>query len=161
MKAIVYTQYGSPDVLHLEEVEKPTPKDNEVLVKVHAASANPADWHTMRGSPFLARLVNGLFTPRNHRLGADIAGRVEAVGKNVTQFQVDDDVFGCLSLNGMSSFAEYACANENELALKPPKLSFKQAAAVPLAALTALQGLRDTGHIQSGQKVLINGASGG
>ena len=161
MKAIVFTQYGSPDVLQLEEVEKASAKDAEVLIKVHAASANPADWHTMRGSPFLARLVNGLFTPRHHRLGADIAGRVEAVGKNVTQFHVGDEVFGCLSLNGMSSFAEYACARQDELAVKPPKLSFEQAAAVPLAALTALQGLRDTGHIQAGQKVLINGASGG
>ena len=161
MKAIVFTDYGSPAVLELNEVEKRPPNDDEVLVKVHAASANPADWHTMRGSPFLARLVNGFFKPRNHRLGADVAGRVEAVGKNVTQFHVNDDVFGCLSLNGMGSFADYACARESELALKPSALSFEQAAAVPLAALTALQGLRDTGHIQSGQQVLINGASGG
>ena len=161
MKAIVYTKYGSPDVLQFKDVEKPTPKDNEVLVKIHAASANPADWHTMRATPFLARLVNGFFKPKNPRLGADVAGRVEAVGRTVTQFQVGDDVFGCMSLNEMSSFAEYVCAKEDALALKPARMTFEQAAAVPLAAFTALQGLRDTGQIQSGQKVLINGASGG
>ena len=162
MKAIVYTQYGSPDVLRFTDVEKPTPKDNEVLVKIHAASANPADWHTMRATPFLARLVNGFFKPKNHRLGADVAGRVEAVGSAVTQFHVGDDVYGCLSLSEMSSFAEYVCIREDAaLALKPANLTFEQAAAVPLAAFTALQGLRDTGHIQAGQKVLINGASGG
>src|SRR5918911_1732329 len=161
MKAIVYTQYGSPDVLQFREVEKPTPKEDEVLVKIHAASANPADWHTMRGAPFLARLVNGLFKPKHSRLGADLAGRVEAVGRNVTQFQVGDDVFGCLSLNAMSSFAKYACATEDNLSLKPANLSFEAAAAVPLAALTALQGLRNKVQIQPGQKVLINGASGG
>jgi NADPH:quinone reductase-like Zn-dependent oxidoreductase len=161
MKAIVYTEYGSPDVLQFKDVEKPTPKDNEVLVKIHAASANPADWHTMRATPFLARLVNGFLKPKNPRLGADVAGRVEAVGKTVTQFQVGDDVFGCMSLNEMSSFAEYVCAREDALVLKPANMSFEQAAAVPLAAFTALQGLRDKGQIQSGQKVLINGASGG
>src|SRR3954447_17024976 len=118
MKAIVYTEYGSPDVLHLQEIEKPTPKDDEVLVKIQAASANPADWHTMRGAPFLARLVNGLFKPKHPRLGADLAGKVEAVGKNVTRFKVGDDVFGCMSLSGMSSFAEYACVHEDELVLK-------------------------------------------
>ena len=161
MKAIVYTEYGSPDVLQFKEVEKPTPKDNEVLVKVHAASANPADWHTMRAEPFLARLVNGFFKPRNPRLGADVAGRVEAVGRAVTQFQVGDDVFGCLSLSEMGSFAEYVCVKEDVLVLKPAKLTFEQAASVPLAAFTALQGLRDKGQLQPGQKVLINGASGG
>jgi NADPH:quinone reductase-like Zn-dependent oxidoreductase len=161
MKAIVYTKYGSPDVLQFKEVEKPTPAENEVLVKIYAASANPADWHTMRATPFLARLVNGFFKPKNPRLGADVAGRVEAVGSTVTQFQVGDDVFGCMSLNEMSSFAEYLCAREDALVLKPVNMTFEQAAAVPLAALTALQGLRDTGHIQAGQKVLINGASGG
>jgi len=162
MKAIVYTKYGSPDVLHLNEVEKLSPKDNEVLIKVQAASANPADWHTMRATPFLARLVNGFFKPKNPRLGADVAGRVEAVGRNVTEFQVGNDVFGCMSLNEMSSFAEYVCAHEDAaLALKPANMTFEQAAAVPLAAFTALQGLRDTGQIQSGQTVLINGASGG
>ena len=161
MKAIVYTEYGSPDVLKFEEVAKPTPKENEVLVKIHAASVNPADWHTMRAAPFLARLVNGFFKPKNSRLGADVAGRIEAVGRTVTQFRVGDDVFGCLSLNEMSSFAEYVCAREDTLVLKPARMTFEQAAAVPLAAFTALQGLRDTGQIHSGQKVLINGASGG
>ena len=161
MKAIVYTEYGSPDVLQLQEVEKSTPKDAEVLVKVHAASANPADWHTMRATPFLARLVNGFFSPKNPRLGADVAGRVEAVGSGVTQLKVGDEVFGCLSLNAMGSFAEYVCAREAALVLKPANVTFEQAAAVPLAALTALQGLRNQGQIQAGQKVLVNGASGG
>ncbi len=162
MKAIVYTEYGSPDVLELQEVTKPAPKEDEVMVKIHAASANPADWHTMRGTPFFARLVNGFFKPTNPRLGADVAGRVEVVGKNVTLFQVGDDVFGCLPLNEMSSFAEYGCVREGAaLALKPSNMTFEQAAAVPLAALTALQGLRDKGQIKPGQKVLINGASGG
>ena len=161
MKAIVYTEYGSPDVLHLQEVVKPTPKDNEVLVKVYAASANAADWHLMRAEPFLARLENGLLKPKNTKLGADIAGRVEAVGKNVTQFQAGDEVFGGLPLNVLGGFAEYVCANEDALALKPARLTFEQAAAVPLAAFTALQGLRDKGQIQPGQRVLINGASGG
>jgi NADPH:quinone reductase-like Zn-dependent oxidoreductase len=161
VKAIVYTEYGSPDVLQLQEVEKPTPKENEVLVKVHAASANPADWHTMRGAPFLARLVNGLFKPKHPRLGADLSGRVEAVGSSVKQFQIGDAVFGCLSLNEMSSFAEYVCAKESVFVLTPTNTTFEQAAAVPLAALTALQGLRNQGQIQPGQKVLVNGASGG
>jgi len=158
MKAIVYAQYGPPDVLQLKEVEKPTPKDNEVLIKVHAASANPLDWHSMRGAPFLARLEFGLQRPQNPMLGADVAGRVEAVGKNVTQFHAGDDVFGDIF---KGSFAEYACAPDELLALKPANTSFEAAAAVPVAALTALQGLRDKGQIQSGQKVLINGASGG
>ncbi len=157
MKAIVYTEYGSPDVLQLKEVEKPTPKDNQVLVKVHAASANPLDWHRMRGAPFLARLGEGLRKPKNPRLGADVAGRVEAVGSSVTQFQAGDEVFGCVT----GAFADYICVRETALALKPANLSFEQAAAVPVVAFTALQGLRDTGHIQSGQKVLVNGASGG
>ena len=161
MKAIVYSEYGSPDVLQFKDIDKPTPKDNQVLVKVHAASANPADWHTMRGAPFLARLVNGFFKPKNPRLGADLAGQVEAVGSSVTQFQVGDAVFGCLSLNEMGSFAEYVCAHEETFALKPAEMTFEQAAAVPLAALTALQGLRNQGQIQPGQKVLVNGASGG
>ncbi len=161
MKAVVYTAYGSPDVLQLKDVEKPTPTDNQVLVKVHAASANPADWHLMRAEPFLARLANGLLKPKNTRLGADLAGRVEAVGKNVTRFHVGDAVFGELPLHALGSFAEYVCAPEALLALKPGKLTFEQAAAVPLAAFTALQGLRDKGQIQPGQTVLINGASGG
>jgi NADPH:quinone reductase-like Zn-dependent oxidoreductase len=161
MKAIVYTQYGSPDVLQFKDIEKPTPKENEVLVKIYAASANPADWHLMRAEPFLARLENGLFKPKTPRLGADVAGRVEAVGRNITQFKAGDDVYGCMPLNVLGSFAEYLCATEETLALKPTNMTFEQAAAVPLAAFTALQGLRDSGHIQRGQKVLINGASGG
>jgi NADPH:quinone reductase-like Zn-dependent oxidoreductase len=161
MKAIVYTEYGSPDVLQLKELTKPTPRDHEVLVKIYASSANPADWHLMRAEPFLARLENGLLKPKITKLGADIAGRAEAVGRNVTQFQVGDDVFGCMPLSELGGFAEYVCAHEEALALKPARLTFEQAAAVPLAAFTALQGLRDKGQIQPGQKVLINGASGG
>ena len=161
MKAIVYTEYGPPDVLQIREVEKPAPREDEVLVKVHAASANPADWHLMRAEPFLARIANGLLKPKNTRLGADLAGRVEAIGRNVTQFQAGDDVFGELSLDELGAFAEYTCAPEELLALKPAMLTFEQAAAVPLAAITALQGLRDKGQIQPGQRVLINGASGG
>ena len=161
MKAIVYSQYGPPDVLHLTEVNKPEPRDNEVLIKVYAASVNPADWHTMRAEPFLARLANGLLKPRNPRLGADLAGQIEAVGGSVTEFRKGEEVFGSLTLGAMGSFAEYVCAHEDLLALKPARLTFEQAAAVPLAAFTALQGLRDKGWIQPGQKVLVNGASGG
>jgi NADPH:quinone reductase-like Zn-dependent oxidoreductase len=161
MKAIVYTQYGSPDVLRLEEVEKPTPKENEVLVKVHAASANPLDWHFMRGEPFIARMSAGLRKPKETSLGADVAGRVEAVGKNVTQFKPGDEVFGDVSGSGLGSFAEYVCSPEATLALKPANLSFEQAASTPVVGFTAIQGLRDTGQIQAGQKVLVNGASGG
>jgi NADPH:quinone reductase-like Zn-dependent oxidoreductase len=157
MKAIILTQYGSPDVLQFKEVEKPVPKDGEILVKIQAASANPLDWHLMRGAPFLARLAGGLRKPKDPRLGADFAGRVEAVGTNVTQFQPGDEVFGA----GTGSFAEYASVPENTLALKPTKSSFEEAAAIPVAAITALQGLRDKGQIQSRQKVLVNGASGG
>ena len=161
MKAIVYTEYGSPDVLQLKEVEKPTPKENEVLIKVHAASVNAADLHLLRADPFLVRLDSGLLKPKNTILGADIAGRVEVVGRNVKQFQPGDDVFGDISACGWGGFAEYVCARENALVLKPARLTFEQVAAVPMAAVTALQGLRDKGQIQPGQKVLINGASGG
>ncbi len=162
MKAMVCTKYGPPDVLNLEEVRNPTPKEDEVLVKVHAASANAADWHLLRADPFLVRLMGfGLLKPKNTILGADIAGRVEAVGRNVTQFQPGDEVFGDLSGSGFGGFAEYVCASEDALALKPANISFEEAAAAPLAAVTALQGLRDKGKIQPGQKVLINGASGG
>jgi len=161
MKAIVYTKYGSPDVLQFTDVEKPTPKDNEVLVKIHAASTNPLDWHLMRAEPFLARLENGLFKPKQTRLGADMAGRVEAVGKNVSRFQPGDEVFGDNFGRGLGAFAEYISMGEDVLASKPANISFEDAAAVPTAALTALQGLRDKGQIQPGQKVLINGASGG
>ena len=160
MKAIVFTEYGSPDVLQLKEVEKPSPKEDEVLVKVHAAAGNPLDWHFMRGEPFLARLENGVQKPKITRLGADIAGRVEAVGNHVTQFQPGDEVFGEKFESGLGGFAEYVSVPERALALKPANVSFEAAAAVPIAALTALQGLRK-GQIRSGQKVLINGASGG
>src|SRR5438045_1411228 len=161
MRAIVYHTYGSPDVLQLKGVEKPTPKDDEVLIRIYAASANALDWHYMRGTPFLARLVNGLQNPKNTKLGADVAVRVEAVGRNVMQVQVGDDVFGCMPLHELGSLAEYVCAHEDAVALKPAKMTFEQAAAVPLAAFTALQGLRDKGQIKLGQKVLVNGASGG
>lgn len=161
MKAMVYTKYGSPDVLEFKEVEKPTPKDDEVLVNVHAASANAADWRLLRGEPFFVRLESGLLKPKNKILGADIAGRVSAVGKHVTHFQPGDEVFGDLSESGWGGFAEYVSAPEHVLALKSANMSFEEAAAVPMAAVTALQGLRDKGKIQPGQKVLINGASGG
>ena len=161
MKAIVYTKYGSPDVLQLKEVEKPTPKENEVLVKVHATSVNAADWHLLTADIFLVRLNMGLFKPKNTILGCDIAGQVEAVGRDVKQFKPGDAVFGDVFGHNYGGFAEYVTAPESVLALKPANLSFEEAAAVPLAAKTALQGLRDLGQIQSGQKVLINGASGG
>jgi NADPH:quinone reductase-like Zn-dependent oxidoreductase len=159
MKAIVYTKFGSPDVLQLKEVEKPIPRDNEILLKVHAASVNAYDWRHLRADPFLIRLMGaGFFKPKHKILGADIAGRVEAVGGNVNQFQPGDEVFGEGSYGG---FAEYVCVDENRFVLKPANLTFEEAAAVPMAALTALQGLRDKGQIQTHQKVLINGASGG
>jgi len=162
MRAIVYEEYGSPDVLNFQEVEKPAPMEDEVLVKVHAASVNAADWHIMRADPPLVRLMGfGLLRPKYKILGADVAGRVEAVGRNVTQFQPGDEIFGDLSGDGFGGFAEFVCASEDALASKPAKVSFEEAAAVPLAAVTALQGLRDKGQIQQGQKVLINGASGG
>ena len=161
MKAIVYTEYGSADVLQLREVDKPAPKEDQVLVKVYAVSVNSADLHLLRAEPFLVRLSAGLFKPKNEILGADIAGRVEAVGRNVTHFKPGDEVFGDISAGGFGGFAEYVCASENALVLKPAKSTFEEAAAMPMAAVTALQGLRDNGKIQSGQKVLINGASGG
>jgi NADPH:quinone reductase-like Zn-dependent oxidoreductase len=159
MKAIVYTKFGPPDVLQLKEVEKPIPKDNEILIKVRAASANAYDWRHLRADPFLIRLMGaGLLKPKHKILGADIAGQVEAVGSKAKQFQPGDEVFGEGSYGG---FAEYVCVDENRFVLKPAHLTFEEAAAVPMAALTALQGLRDKGQIQAGQKVLINGASGG
>ena len=161
MKAIVYTEYGSPDVLHLEDVEKPVPADDEVLVKVHAVSVNAADLHLLRADPFLIRLSSGFLKPKHTILGSDIAGRVEAVGSNVTQFKPGDEVFGDISACGWGGFAEYVCVRENALVLKPTNLSFEQAAAVPMAAVTALQGIRHAGQIRPGQKILINGASGG
>ena len=161
MKAIVYTEYGSPDVLHLKDVEKPVPADDEVLVKVHAVSVNAADLHLLRADPFLIRLSSGFLKPKHTILGSDIAGRVEAVGSNVTQFKPGDEVFGDISACGWGGFAEYVCVRENALVLKPTNLSFEQAAAVPMAAVTALQGIRHAGQIRPGQKALINGASGG
>ncbi len=161
MKAITYHKYGSADVLKLEDVEKPVPKDGEVLIEVRAASLNRGDWRLMRGKPFIARMAGGLFKPRNPILGADVAGRIEAVGPSVKRFKPGDDVFGDITFLGSGGFAEYAVARETLLALKPAGLAFEQAAAVPMAAVTALQGLRDKGKIQPGQKVLIHGASGG
>jgi NADPH:quinone reductase-like Zn-dependent oxidoreductase len=161
MKAIIYTKYGPPDVLEMKEIAKPAPKDNEVLIKVNAASLNAADWHLLRADPFLARLFAGLFKPKFNILGADIAGRVEAAGRNVKQFQPGDEVFGDIAGCGWGGLAEYVCANENYLALKPSNLSLEESAAVPLAAVTALQAIRDKGNIKPGQTVLINGASGG
>jgi NADPH:quinone reductase-like Zn-dependent oxidoreductase len=159
MKAIVYTRYGPPDVLQLKDVEKPEPNDDQVLVRVHAVSLNPADWHVRRGE-LLPRLIigSGLLRPKHPIAGADLAGRVEAVGRNITQYQPGDEVFGRRSPGG---FAEYACVSEKSIALKPANVTFEQAAAVPIAALTALQALRDTGHVESGQTVLVNGAAGG
>jgi len=158
MKAIVYYSYGSPDVLKCEEIEKPTAGDNEVLIKVRAASVNPLDWRLMRGKPLFVRLaIGGLRKPKITRLGVDLAGQVEAVGRNVTQFQPGDEVFGACH----GAFAEYVCAIEDKLALKPANISFEDAAAVPVASLSALQGLRDKGRIQRGHKVLVDGASGG
>jgi len=158
MKAIVYEKYGSPDVIQLKDIEKPTPKDDEVLIKIHAASVNAYDWHFLTADIFLIRLMGGgLLKPKNTRLGADVAGRIETVGKNVKQFQPGDEVFGMVK----GSFAEYTCAPESALALKPVNTSFDEAAAIPMAAITALQGLRDEGQIRAGQTVLINGASGG
>src|SRR5438552_5533465 len=162
MRAIVYHTYGSTDVLKLEEVQKPVPQDDEVLVKIHATSVNAGDWHLLRAKPFLMRLMGyGLLKPKNTILVSDIAGRGEAVGRNVKQFQSGDEVFGNTAKSGFGGFAEYVSVPETAVVLKPTTLSFEEAAAVPQAALTALQGLRDKGHIQNGQKVLIHGASGG
>ena len=156
MKAIVYSNYGSPDVLKCEEIEKSTAGDNEVLIKVRAASVNPLDWFFMTGPP-IVRILPGLRKPKVTRLGVDVAGQVEAVGRNVTQFKPGDEVFGACR----GAFAEYVCAVEDKLALKPANISFEDAAAVPVAAITALQGLRDKGRIQPRHKVLVDGASGG
>ena len=162
MRAIVQTKYGSTDVLSLKEVDKPVMPDDSVLLRVHAASVNAGDWHLMRGTPFPIRLMfGGLLKPKIKILGFDVAGHVEAIGKDVTQFKPGDEVFGDLSECGFGAFAEYVCATESTLVLKPANFSFEEAATVPGAALAALQGLRDYGQIQSGQKVLINGASGG
>src|SRR2546428_734004 len=160
MKSIVRSKYGSPEVLELREIEKPAVEADHVLVRVHAASVNAGDWHSMRGKPYIIRLMlGGLFKPRtkNAVLGGDLAGRVEAVGGNVTEFQPGDDVFGM----SIRTFAEYVSVRKVGIVRKPANLTFEQAAAAPVAAITALQGLRDKGHIRPGQKVLVNGASGG
>lgn len=161
MKAIVYTEYGPPDVLKLEEVKKSTPGVDEVLVKVHAASVNSWDWDLLRGRPRLFRLLFGLLKPKYRILGCDIAGRVEEIGKNVKQFNPGDEVFGDISGCGWGGFAEYVCARVNAVTLKPAGISYEEAAAVPQSALLALQGLRDKRKIRPGQKILINGAGGG
>jgi len=156
MKAIVCHSYGSPDVLKLEEIERPTPGDDEVLIRIRAASVNPID-RLFRGRPYLVRIKTGLRKPKDPRMGRDVAGQVEAVGRNVTHFKPGDEVFGTCG----GAFAEYACASESALVAKPDNVTFAQAASVPIAGLTALQGLRDKGQIQPGQTVLINGAAGG
>jgi NADPH:quinone reductase-like Zn-dependent oxidoreductase len=161
MKAIVQDRYDSPDVLELKDIDKPVVKDDDVLVRVHATSVNPADWHFMRGEPYIARLQFGLRRPKHTVPGCDVSGQVEAVGNDVTMFQPGDEVFGSPFAHGLRAFAEYVCVSDDLLALKPANLSFDQAAAVPLAALTALQGLRDHGRIEPGHEVLIIGASGG
>jgi NADPH:quinone reductase-like Zn-dependent oxidoreductase len=158
MKAIVYHEYGSSDVLELQETAKPVVEDDEVLVRVRAASVNPYDWHFMTGLPYFSRVQFGLLKPKANGLGADLAGQVEAVGKKVTQLRPGDEVFGEVETG---SFAQYVCVPEGSVVPKPGNLTFEQAAAVPMAAVTALQGLRDKGQIRPGQKVLINGASGG
>ena len=158
MKAIVYHEFGSPEVLRLEEVDKPVPTDNQLLIKVRAVSVNPLDWHFMEGTPYIGRpLAFGFLKPTVTRLGVDYAGTVEAVGKNITEFKPGDEVYG----NKFGAFAEYVVATDKALALKPANLTFEQAASIPVAGITAFQALRDNGKVQPGQKVLINGASGG
>lgn len=157
MKAIRYKRYGSPDVLQMEEVEKPTPRENQVLIRIHASSINAVDYHSRRARPLIIRpMIGGLLGPKDPRLGSDVAGRVEAVGADVKRFRTGDEVFGFTA----GAFAEYACSRETSLALKPANITFEEAAAVPVGGITALQGLRDTARIQPGQKVLIQGASG-
>jgi NADPH:quinone reductase-like Zn-dependent oxidoreductase len=161
MYAMRYTSYGSPDVLTLDRVDRPSLDAADVLIEVHAAAANAGDWHLLRGDPFMVRLSSGLRRPKRQVLGSDVAGRIVAVGAGVTAFRPGDEVFGDLSTSGFGAFAEYVLAPAHALALKPAGLSFTQAAAVPSAAITALQGLRDEARLQQGQHVLINGASGG
>jgi NADPH:quinone reductase-like Zn-dependent oxidoreductase len=157
MQAIVYQRYGSPDVLKFEEIPIPTPSEGQVLIRVHAASVNPYDWHFLRGTPSLIRLFTGMRRPKFPRLGADVAGVVQEIGTDVALFKPGDAVFG----TAKGSFAEYACAAASQLALKPQEISFQQAACLPIAGVTALQALRDKGRVQTGQTVLINGAAGG
>jgi NADPH:quinone reductase-like Zn-dependent oxidoreductase len=171
MKAAVYTRYGPPEVIEVKDVEKPVPKDSEVLIEVRAASLNPLDGGLMKGKPYTFRLLTGLSQPKITQLGVDVAGRVEEVGRSVTQFKPGDEVFGVSVRYPQASgakvwvcqgaFAEYVCASQSTLVMKPGNVTFEQAAAAPVAALTALQGLRDKGRVQPGQKVLINGAAGG
>jgi NADPH:quinone reductase-like Zn-dependent oxidoreductase len=157
MLAIIYRRYGTPDVLEYEEVRNPIPAHGEVLIQVHAASVNPYDWHFLRGTPSFIRLFTGLRRPKSQRLGADVAGVIAAVGSGVTRFKPGDKVFGVCK----GSFAQFACGKETGLTLKPERLSYEQVASVPIAGITALQGLRDSGRVQPGQRVLINGAAGG
>jgi NADPH:quinone reductase-like Zn-dependent oxidoreductase len=157
MKAILYHRYGSPSVLEYTDAEIPAPGESEVRIRVRAASVNPYDWHFLRGAPSFVRLFTGLRTPKVSHLGADVAGVVDAVGPKVTHFKIGDEIYGTCK----GAFAEYACAPENTLALKPDSLTFEEAASIPIAGITALQGLRDSGRLQSGQSVLINGAAGG
>jgi NADPH:quinone reductase-like Zn-dependent oxidoreductase len=159
MKAAVHRCYGSPDVVAIEDVPKPTPADNEVLVRIQAASVNALDWHVLRGAPYIMRMGGGLGKPTDVRLGRDFAGTVEAVGGKVTRFKPGDEVFGS---TGRGTFAQYVSLGQDwALAPKPPGLTFEEAAAIPVAAVTALQALRDQGHVRAGQSVLVNGASGG
>ena len=160
MKAILHTKYGSFDELKYGNAEKPTPRDDEVLVKVHAAAINSGNMFMVSGKPFIARMSSGLLSPRYLNPGSDVAGLVEVVGVNVTKFKPGDAVFGDNLLHGAGTYAEYVCVPENELALKPANITFNEAAAVPQAALVALQGLRNVGQTQAGQKVLVIGASG-
>jgi NADPH:quinone reductase-like Zn-dependent oxidoreductase len=158
MKGVVHRCYGSPDVIRYEDVPKPAPADDEVLVRVHAASVNPLDWHYLRGTPYMVRIESGFGKPEDPRLGVDFAGTVDAVGKGVTRFKPGDEVFG----GRFGALADYvAVRQERALALKPANMTFEQAASVPIAGVTALQALRDQAQVHAGQKVLINGASGG
>jgi NADPH:quinone reductase-like Zn-dependent oxidoreductase len=160
MKAVTYSRYGTPDVFELKEVEKPYPQDNEVLIKVFAVSINDWDWQLLQGIPFMNRMMNGLSKPKKQILGSDIAGRIESVGRSVTKFKSGDEVYGDLS-GTWGGFAEYVCANENSLELKPASMTFEQAASIPQAAMLAVQGLLDIGNVQSRKRILINGAGGG
>jgi len=161
MKAVVMERYGTPDVLEIRDVATPTPEANEVLVRVHAASINDLDWGLLQGTPFINRILYGLFAPKVQIIGCDIAGRVETVGEDVKAFRPGDEVYGDLSASGFGAFAEYACTPAASLARKPPGMSFEQAAAIPQAGMLAVQGLIDVGRIRSGQKLLLNGAGGG
>jgi NADPH:quinone reductase-like Zn-dependent oxidoreductase len=161
MKAILWERYGPPEALRMGEVEKPAPEAEEVLVRVLGVSVNPADWHSMRGKPAFSRLTLGLLRPKHQILGVDVAGQVESVGPGVTRFKPGDEVYGNLLDSGYGAFAEFASVSEKAMSLKPANLSFEEAAAIPMAGVTALQGLRHHGALRAGQTVLVNGASGG